>query len=35
MSIGPDQDGTAQNARMDPLRPGRGTTNIGRAVRPA
>ncbi len=33
--IGPGQDGSARNAHSDPLLFGGGTTNIGRAARPA
>ena len=33
--IGPERDGSAQNAPSDPFLSGGGTTNIGRAARPA
>lgn len=35
MSIGAGRNGSARNAQTDPAPAGRGTTNIGRAVRPA
>jgi hypothetical protein len=35
VGIGPDGGGSARDAQKDPVPVGRGTTNIGRAARPA